>query len=171
VGGAVGPRALQGDGDDVGAEDLQPVEGEGWAQDVAAEVLEPVALVLFDADLGVEVEAVDARLAPSRQERDAEVGLGRVVGGVGLGAAGARGGGEGLGEGELVVVEGVALAPVEQSVSASDDAREDLLDLGGARGRSGEEAALAVRVPSVGAVQSERMRGGDWSGGRTRSAA
>ena len=57
---------------------------------IAAEMLDPVALVRFDADLGVEVEAFDARLAACGQEHDAEVGLGGVVRGMSLGAVGAH---------------------------------------------------------------------------------
>ena len=124
---------------------------------IAAEMLDPVALVRFDADLGVEVEAVDASLATCRQEHEAEVGLGGVARSMGLGAAGAGGGGEGLREDELVVVERRAIALGEQGVSAPDDAREDRLDLGGAGGRCGEEAALSARVHAVGAVRSERV--------------
>lgn len=64
VGGSVGPGPFELDGDEVAAEDLQAVEGQRGSQEVTAEGLETGAVVGLDADLGVEVEAVEAGFAP-----------------------------------------------------------------------------------------------------------
>ncbi|MCZ7680268.1 MAG: hypothetical protein M5U28_16480 [Sandaracinaceae bacterium] len=82
-----------------------------------------------------------------------------VVGPVGLGAARAAGGVVALRERELVVVEGALAVPlVEPCPRLGHDAREDRLDVVGARcGRPGE-ASRAVFVLAVGPVQEQAVK-------------
>ena len=87
-----------------------------------------------DADLGVEVEAVETSLAASGQVDLAALRL-EAVGRVGLGTQGAGGGAEGLGEGELVFLpRRRVVAVVEQGAGARQEIAQHGLDVGGARG-------------------------------------
>ncbi len=138
-----------------GPEELQSVERERRSQHVAAQVLEPLALVLVHGHLGVEVPAVDARLAPGGQHHEPEPRL--LAGATPLAALRAGRSGAGLQQSELFVRH-VLLGRREQRSSPSQDASEDLLYLVWARCRCGKEAALSLLVFAVGAVQEQAVK-------------
>jgi hypothetical protein len=79
---ALAPRSFHFDAGERIAQELDTIESDRRAQHVATQVLEPVSFVLVDGHVGVEVPSVDARLSTRRQEHEAQVRLGRVLGSV-----------------------------------------------------------------------------------------
>ena len=128
----------------------QSVVRDRWSQEVAEQGLAALSVVGADGHLGVEVEAVEARLAAGGQEHLSVQVVRSELGGA------ARGGGLGVGLGQraLVVLEVRALCVFEELARAGHDAGEDPFHL--LRARRGRREEGAIRAE--GAVEEERVQ-------------
>jgi len=110
VAGAVGPRGLERQADAAVAGEPETVLGHWRAQEVAAELLEPGSVSGRHTEVGVEVEAVEVRLAGPRRSDPGGLGVMAEAPDAGPGAPAQRdppvhGGGADPGEGERFVGE------------------------------------------------------------------
>jgi hypothetical protein len=172
--GAVGPGGLQRHGDAAIGGALETVLRDGWAQDVAGEPLQDRAIVGGDDLIGVEIEAVEVRVARPARDDPRSVGIAPDLenaragawaeGDTALHGGGAETGerrrflGEGIdGGGRRIVSAEVEAAAGEEPEHAGADGGKEAGDLGvGGRG-SRMELQAAIGTSGEHAVEGERV--------------